>query len=59
LSWLYHHQLWGGNPAAYVRDLTDGDIAGITETAISYASLGGDHAVRFPSDVGSFLPNRP
>ena len=56
LLWLYHHQLWGGNPAAYVRDLTDGDIAGIKDTAVSYASLGGDHAVRFPQCFWFFSP---
>ena len=40
-------QLWGGNPAAYVRDLTEDEVAGIKVGAREQATLGADHALEF------------
>mmetsp|Transcript_16631 Transcript_16631/g.15989 ORF Transcript_16631/g.15989 Transcript_16631/m.15989 type:complete len:224 (-) Transcript_16631:401-1072(-) len=40
-------QLWGGNPAVFMRDLTVDDIAALEKSATHYAKLSQEHAVSF------------
>lgn len=37
-------QVWGGNPARFLRKLTDEEIAFISESAINYSNLAQAHA---------------
>jgi gamma-carbonic anhydrase len=37
-------QLWGGNPAAYMRQLTAAETAYLTKSSQSYADLSAVHA---------------
>lgn len=37
-------EVWGGNPAKFLRKLTDDEIAFITESAANYSKLAKDHA---------------
>lgn len=37
-------EVWGGNPAKFLRKLTDDEIAFISESAINYANLAQAHA---------------
>ncbi len=40
-------QLWAGNPAAYVRDLTEEDIEGIRLKAEEMSALADEHKHEF------------
>ena len=40
-------QVWGGNPAAYVRDVRDDEMEGIQKQADYYAEVGNKHATEF------------
>ena len=46
-SELYHNvylQVWGGNPAKFLRKLTDEEIAFISQSATNYLNLAQVHA---------------
>ncbi|CAH0477969.1 unnamed protein product [Peronospora belbahrii] len=40
-------QLWAGNPANYVRDLSDDEVADITKQASEYKSIASTHSDEF------------
>eukprot|EP00597_Dinobryon_sp_UTEXLB2267_P003264 CAMPEP_0170080246 /NCGR_PEP_ID=MMETSP0019_2-20121128/16434_1 /TAXON_ID=98059 /ORGANISM="Dinobryon sp., Strain UTEXLB2267" /LENGTH=228 /DNA_ID=CAMNT_0010294125 /DNA_START=6 /DNA_END=692 /DNA_ORIENTATION=- len=40
-------QLWAGNPAVYIRDLSEEEIAGLEKSAAAYDRLGKEHAEEF------------
>jgi carbonic anhydrase/acetyltransferase-like protein (isoleucine patch superfamily) len=40
-------QVWGGNPAVYVRDLTEAEAGGFQKAAAEQAWLAGEHAGEF------------
>jgi len=40
-------QLWGGNPAKFVRDLTEEEIGGFQKKAIEYTAMAASHAEEF------------
>lgn len=40
-------QLWAGNPAKYVRDVTEEEVAGFEKSAKSYATLAEEHLEEF------------
>eukprot|EP01033_Poteriospumella_lacustris_P015517 gene15517-11101_t len=40
-------QLWAGNPAKYVRDLTDEELAGVQKSAEEYVKLSKEHDAEF------------
>jgi len=40
-------QLWAGNPAVYIRDLTDDEITSFEKSAVAYHDLARDHADEF------------
>ena len=40
-------QVWGGNPAVYVRDVTKGELAGAQGHAEEVAATAGEHAYEF------------
>ena len=40
-------QVWGGNPAAYVRDVREDEMEGIQKQADYYAEVGNKHATEF------------
>ena len=42
-------QLWAGRPAKYVRDLTEGDIAGMRAGVVHYMALAKRHAAALSS----------
>lgn len=50
-------QVWGGNPAKFLRNLTDKEIAFIAESAANYKSLAEVHATKNaePLDKNEFL----
>ena len=39
--------MWAGNPAEYVRDLTEGEIAGFQKQAMEYTDVADAHAFEF------------
>ncbi|KAK6125667.1 hypothetical protein DH2020_040593 [Rehmannia glutinosa] len=43
-------QVWGGNPAKFLRKLTDDEIAFISQSAINYANLAQAHAAENAKD---------
>ncbi|KAL8477865.1 hypothetical protein ACS0TY_029958 [Phlomoides rotata] len=43
-------EVWGGNPAKFLRKLTDDEIAFISQSAINYASLAQVHAAENAKD---------
>ncbi len=42
-------QLWGGNPAKFIRDITADEGKAFAKQAASYASVASEHAAEFPS----------
>ena len=42
-------QLWSGNPAKFVRNVTPEESKGFQRSASSYATLAADHSKEFPS----------
>lgn len=44
-------QLWGGSPAAYMRDVKPSEAAYIPTVAQSYVELGAKHAALVPKTV--------
>jgi carbonic anhydrase/acetyltransferase-like protein (isoleucine patch superfamily) len=40
-------QLWAGNPAKYIRDVTDQELEFLEKSASSYVKLAGEHAAEF------------
>lgn len=42
--WLFHNQVWGGNPAKFLRKLTEDEMAFISQSAINYSNLAQVHA---------------
>lgn len=40
-------QMWAGNPAAYVRDLTEAEIGGFQKQAMEYTDVADAHAYEF------------
>ena len=40
-------QVWGGNPAVYVRDVQEDEMVGIQKQADYYAEVGNKHATEF------------
>ncbi|KAL6552254.1 Gamma carbonic anhydrase 1, mitochondrial [Orobanche gracilis] len=43
-------EIWGGNPAKFLRKLTDDDIAFISQSAINYSNLAQAHAAENAKD---------
>lgn len=41
------NQLWAGNPAKYIRDVTEEEVAFIEKSAESYAQLAEEHSDEF------------
>ena len=46
-TFIPSNQLWAGNPAAFVRNLTEADVKHITSSAVHYKSLADDHNAEF------------
>ena len=46
-------QLWGGNPAKFIRDISADEGRAFAKQAASYANLGHEHAFEFPSTSSS------
>lgn len=40
-------QLWAGNPAKYIRDLTEDEVSGLKVSADSYLELSKKHSEEF------------
>lgn len=47
---IFQSQVWGGNPAKFLRKLTDDEIAFISQSAINYANLAQVHAAENAKD---------
>jgi len=41
-------QLWAGNPAKFIRNVTPEEVKGFEQSAASYATLAADHAKDIP-----------
>lgn len=41
------NQLWAGNPAKYIRDVTEEEVAGLEKSATTYSNLAKEHAEEF------------
>ena len=48
-------QLWAGNPAAYVRDITEDDIADAIKTVKEHKALAVEHSAEFLPLGGAYL----
>jgi carbonic anhydrase/acetyltransferase-like protein (isoleucine patch superfamily) len=48
-------QLWAGNPAQFVRDLTEDEQEGFKKQAESYSALAAEHASEFPEFGTAYL----
>lgn len=42
-------QVWGGNPAVYLRDVTPEEKAQLTKSAEGYVVLAGTHSAEIPA----------
>ena len=47
---IFQYQIWGGNPAKFLRNLKDDEIAFISQSATNYANLAEAHAAENAKD---------